>query len=69
INTNASNLDMKIFVFISILSETGLGTWGHARMALGRVTDSQMATTFSHTLEVVGGTGSLGLRIYLYRGA
>ena len=68
-NTNARNLDQKIFVVISRLSDTGLGTWGHARMALGRVTDSRMVTTFSHTLEVVGGTGSLGLRIYLYRGA
>ena len=68
-NTNARNLDQKIFVVISRLSDTGLGTWGHARIALGRVTDSRMVTTFSHTLEVVGGTGSLGLRIYLYRGA
>ena len=68
-NTNARNLDQKIFVVISRLSDTGLGSWGHARMALGRVTDSRMVTTFSHDLEVVGGTGSLGLRIYLYRGA
>ena len=68
-DTNARNLDQKIFVVISRLSDTSLGTWGHARMALGRVTDSRMVTTFSHTLEVVGGTGSLGVRIYLYRGA
>ena len=68
-NTNARNLDQKIFVVISRLSNTGLGAWGHARMTLGRVTDSRMVTTFSHTLEVVGGTGSLGVRIYLYRGA
>ena len=68
-NTNARNLDQKIFVVISRLSDKGLGSWGHARMALGRVTDSRMVTTFSHELEVVGGTGSLGLRIYLYRGA
>ncbi len=68
-NTNARNLDQKIFVVISRLSTTGLGSWAHARMALGRVTDSRMVTTFSHTLEVVGGTGSLGLRVYLYRGA
>ena len=68
-DTSARNLDQKIFVVISRLSEAGLNSWGHARMALGRVTDSQMVTTFSHTLEVVGGTSSLGLRIYLYRGA
>ena len=68
-NTNARNLDQKIFVVISRLSDKGLGSWAHARMALGRVTDSRMVTTFSHTLEVMGGTSSLGLRIYLYRGA
>ena len=67
-NTNARNLDQKIFVVISRLSDKGLGSWGHARMALGRVTDSRMVTTFSHTLEVEGGTSSLGLRIYLCRG-
>ena len=54
-DTNARNLDRKIFVVISRLSNTGLDQWGHARMILGHVTDSQMVTTFSHTLEVVGG--------------
>ena len=68
-NTNARNLDQKIFVVISRLSNTEIGSWGHARMTLGRVTDSQMVTTFSHTLEVVGGTSVLGMRVYLYRGA
>ena len=68
-DTNARNLDQKIFVVISRLSNTEIGSWGHARMTLGRVTDTQMVTTFSHTLEVVGGTAVLGMRVYLYRGA
>ena len=68
-DTNARNLDQKIFVVISRLSNTELSEWGHARMTLGRVTDSQMVTTFSHVLEVSGGTTKLGLRVYLQRGA
>ena len=68
-NTSDRNLDQKIYVVISRLSNTGISNWGHARMALGRVTDSQMVTTFSHTLEVVGGTSLLGIRVYLNRGA
>ena len=68
-NTSDRNLDQKIYVVISRLSNTGIANWGHARMALGRVTDSQMVTTFSHTLEVLGGTSVLGMRVYLYRGA
>ena len=68
-DTNARNLHQKIFVVISRLSNTELSQWGHARMALGRVTDSQMVTTFSHELEVSEGTSLFGLRVYLHRGA
>ena len=68
-DTNARNLHQKIFVVISRLSNTELSQWGHARMALGRVTDSQMVTTFSHELEVSGGTSKFGVRVYLHRGA
>ena len=67
-DTSARNLNQKILVVISRLSNVSIDSWAHARMALGRVTDSQMVTTFSHTLEVVGGTALLGLKIYLYRG-
>ena len=68
-NTRSRNLDQKFFVVISRLSDTRLDQPGHARMTLGRVTDSQMVTTFSHALEVVGGTSVFGIRVYLYRGA
>ena len=68
-NTSSRNLDQKIFVVISRLSQTRLDQPGHARMTLGRVTDSQMVTTFSHALEVADGTSVLGIRVYLYRGA
>ena len=68
-DTSSRNLDQKIFVVISSLSDTGVGTWALSRMALGRVTDSQMVTTFSNALEVTNGTDALGIRIYLYRGA
>ena len=68
-STNARNLHQKIFVVISRLPDTELSQWGHARMALGRVTDSQMVTTFSHQLEVSGGTSKFGVRVYLHRGA
>ncbi|MDE0043668.1 MAG: hypothetical protein OXT74_16630 [Candidatus Poribacteria bacterium] len=68
-NMHARNLDQKIFVVISRLSNTGLNQGGHARMALGRVTDSQMVTTFSHELEVSDGTPKFGVQVYLHRGA